>query len=356
MHSKFMQRCLSLAKLGIGHVPPNPMVGSVIVYEGRILSEGYHQKLGESHAERKAISRVKDKDLLRNSTLYVNLEPCSHHGKTPPCADLIVEMGIPEVIVGCLDPNPLVAGKGIEKLRQAGITVIEGILDDESRWLNRRFFTNQTAQRPYVILKWAKTKDGYLDLLRDSESSPHINWITGPELKQLVHKWRTEESAILVGGRTLIHDNPSLTAREYFGENPTRIAIDTQGGLPSHLDFFDTKARSILLKKKDISFSTPKNIILEDIDDNDSVAEMLERLYNAGISSIIIEGGQVTLERFLQSGLWDEARILTGDKSFGAGLRAPALDHEPDQRIGYGKELLEVYYSAGLLVTTGKPV
>jgi diaminohydroxyphosphoribosylaminopyrimidine deaminase/5-amino-6-(5-phosphoribosylamino)uracil reductase len=239
---KYMLRCLELAKDGFGNVAPNPMVGCVIVCEGKIIGEGYHQEYGKAHAEVNAIHSVRDKSLLQKSTLYVNLEPCAHFGKTPPCANLIVEHNIPRVVIGCVDSYSEVSGKGIEKLRNAGIEVTVGILENESLELNKRFFTFHNKKRPYVILKWAETQDGFIDVDRPLDKSRDTtadNWITSPLSKQLVHKWRSEEAAIMVGTTTVLNDNPQLNVREWKGKNPTRIVIDLQDRLPQTLHVFD---------------------------------------------------------------------------------------------------------------------
>jgi diaminohydroxyphosphoribosylaminopyrimidine deaminase/5-amino-6-(5-phosphoribosylamino)uracil reductase len=220
-----MQRCFQLAENGLGYVAPNPLVGCVIVCDGKIISEGFHQQYGLNHAERNAILHVADKDLLKKSILYVNLEPCSHFGKTPPCADLIIERKIPKVVVSNLDSNPEVAGKGIERLQNAGIEVITGVLENQGRFLNRRFFTHIEKKRPYIILKWAKSLDGFM-------SSETERWITNEAMRNLVHKWRSEESAIMVGTNTVSTDNPKLNVRAYFGKNPLRITIDKNHRLP----------------------------------------------------------------------------------------------------------------------------
>ena len=226
-HEKFMQRCLELAAIGSGYVAPNPMVGCVIVANDLIIGEGYHRIFGGPHAEVNAFDEVENEDLLSSATLYVSLEPCSHFGKTPPCVDLIISKKIQRVVIGCRDSNPAVSGKGIDRLKRAGIEVIEGVLENECRWLNKRFFTFHERQRPYIVLKWAQTQDGYIDRIR-GEASSGINWVTSETTKSLVHKWRSEEQSILVGRNTIINDNPSLTVREYDGRNPIRIVIDSQ--------------------------------------------------------------------------------------------------------------------------------
>ncbi|MDR2908161.1 MAG: bifunctional diaminohydroxyphosphoribosylaminopyrimidine deaminase/5-amino-6-(5-phosphoribosylamino)uracil reductase RibD, partial [Bacteroidales bacterium] len=305
MHETYMQRCFQIAQNGLGQVAPNPMVGCVIVYEGQIISEGFHQKYGENHAERNAILRVKDENLLKKSTLYVNLEPCSHHGKTPPCADLIIEKGIPKVVVSNIDSNSEVGGKGIERLRKAGVEVITGVLEEEGRFFNRRFFTYIEKQRPYIILKWAESLDGFIY----SETERQI---TNRAVQTLVHKWRSEEPAIMVGTNTVLVDNPQLNVRAYFGKNPLRITMDRQHKLSKDLHFFDD--------------SQPTKIY-----ETDNLLEILADLHSQKIQSIIIEGGAKLLQSFIDQNLWDEARILTGNKHLHSGLQAPKI---------HGKEIL----------------
>lgn len=299
----YMQRCLQLASLGLGDVQPNPMVGAVIVKDGQIIGEGYHHKYGGPHAEVNAIDSVKDKELLKKSTIYVNLEPCSHFGKTPPCADLIIRMGIPKVVVGTVDYHDKVNGHGIAKLQDAGIEVVTGVCEAECVELNKRFFTYHRQHRPYVILKWAQTADGYMDIDR-SESPVDSYWITNPTLKVIVHKWRSEEDAILVGHNTMLNDKPQLTTRLYPGKDPQRYLMqrgDEQiAPLPCTL--------------------TPSN-----------VEECLHIMYDNRVQSVIIEGGRKTLDMFITSGLWDEARILVGSQYWGKGLPAPVLTQTPNK-------------------------
>ena len=246
IHEKFMQRCIDLARLGAGNTAPNPMVGSVIVYDGKIIGEGYHRRNGEAHAEVNAINSVNDKSLLRHASLYVNLEPCAHYGKTPPCANLIASIGIPNVIIGSVDSAAHVSGKGIQILKDAGCEVTTGVLESESRELNKRFFTFHEKKRPYIILKWAQTKDGFIDILRNNNCSVEPTWITNEYAKTLVHKWRSEEQAILIGTNTALADNPSLTTRLWKGKNPIRIVFDRNLRLPQGLRVFDDKAKTII--------------------------------------------------------------------------------------------------------------
>lgn len=334
-----MQRCLQLAKMGIGNVAPNPMVGSVIVFEDKIIGEGYHQKYGEAHAEVNAINSVKDKSLLEKSTIYVNLEPCSHFGKTPPCANLIVEKKIPRVVIGCLDSNVDVAGKGIEKLKSAGIEVEINILEKECRELNIRFFTFHEKKRPYVILKWAQSADGFIDVKRTNQQKG-IVWMSQPETKKLVHQWRHEEAGILVGWKTIATDNPELTCREVIGKNPIRIVIDQD----LRLDYtaFKVGNRStptIVLTKKEavagagLEFINPSNF---------SIAEILNSLHQQKIQSVIIEGGKTTIENFITSGIWDEARIIQGITTISEGELAPKISGTTISENKFGKDLIRI--------------
>ena len=303
-HIQYMQRCLQLARLGLGSVQPNPMVGAVIVHNGLIIGEGYHHRYGESHAEVNALAAVKDKSLLAESTLYVNLEPCSHFGKTPPCADAIIRHRIPHVVVGTMDCHDKVNGAGIAKLRAAGIDVTVGVCEAECEELNRRFFTFHRHQRPYVILKWAQTADGFMDVDR-SDGQPHEYWITNPALRVLVHKWRSEEDAILVGYNTMRNDRPQLTTRLYPGKNPQRF---------------------VMQRGQDVIAPLPCTAVSMD------VKECLQHLYEQRIQSVIVEGGRKTLDRLIASGLWGEARGLAGGATGGKGLPAPALPDSPQRQ------------------------
>lgn len=306
-HEFFMQRCLELASLGLGRVQPNPMVGAVIVANGIVIGEGWHRKYGDSHAEINAINSVKNPILLEKSTLYVNLEPCSHYGKTPPCADAVINAGIPEVVIGIVDPNAKVNGEGINKLKMAGVNVIINVLEDQCRDLNFRFFTFHQLHRPYIILKWAQTSDGFMDVERRNDGEIESYWITNQELRVIVHKWRSEEDAIVVGYNTMIHDKPQLTNRLYSGKNPVRFVMQRNVNTSSYDDNY-----SVL----------PENLI-----------EAMHSLYCQNIQSLIVEGGRKTLERFLDAGLWDEARILIGNQQWGKGLKAPQINQIPDNEI-----------------------
>lgn len=301
----YMQRCLQLAALGLGKTSPNPMVGAVIVHNNEIIGEGYHHQCGQAHAEVNAINSVKNMELLKKSTLYVNLEPCSHFGKTPPCADAIIRYGIPKVVIGSIDYHDKVNGNGVRKLRDAGVEVVENVCKADCEELNRRFFTFHQQHRPYIILKWAQTRDGYMDIDR-TDSSASTYWITNPALKVLVHKWRSEEDAILVGYNTMRNDRPQLTTREYPGKDPQRF---------------------VMQRGTDVIADLPYTPLSE------KAEEAVQQLYSLKIQSVIIEGGKKTLEKFLEIGLWDEARILMGSQRWGKGLLAPNIPKTPEKVV-----------------------
>lgn len=323
-HEKFMERCCTLAELGTGMVAPNPLVGCVLVHQGKIIGEGFHHEFGGPHAEVLAIASVKNPELLRDSILYVSLEPCSHHGKTPPCCDLIIEKAIPQVIVGSIDPFPQVSGMGIYKLMQAGIEVQTGILENKCQELNRRFFTFQQKKRPYIILKWAQSSDGFIDKSRTSlETEPPVK-ITNSLSDTLVHKFRASESAILTGTHSAMLDNPSLTVRHWSGENPLRVVIDHRLKLPESLHLFDNRVKTMVFTAMD--HSDKKNIRYEIINFGDHVlAQILERLYHQEIQSLLVEGGAITLGHFIRQNLWDEALIFTSPQIISGGIRAPEI-------------------------------
>lgn len=341
MHEKFMNRCLELAQKGAGFVSPNPMVGSVIVHQGKIIGEGFHEQYGMAHAEVNAINSVKNPELLTESTIYVNLEPCAHFGKTPPCSDLIIAKKIPHVVVGCIDSYAQVAGKGIEKMKKAGCHVEVGALEKECLDLNRRFFTFHNQQRPYVILKWAESKDGFIDIDRQGQKGVH--WISHPNTKKLTHQWRHEEDAILVGRKTVETDNPSLTCREYKGKNPIRIVIDKDMRLDygafavgDHQQLTYILTRKKIQGSNQLQFLNPQGFEIKNI---------LELLYEKGIQSVIIEGGAETLQRFIAANLWDEARIITGVAPINKGKIAPTLKGTKTKSFTYGEDQISIYYN-----------
>jgi len=335
-----MQRCLELARLGTGWTAPNPMVGCVIVKDNEIIGEGYHKTFGEPHAEVNAINSLKDKSQLEGATVYVSLEPCSHFGKTPPCADLLITSNVKTVVVACRDTNPAVAGKGIDRLRKAGIEVIEGVLETESRALNKRFFTFHEKQRPFVILKWAQTLDGYLDKKR-SNSDLGVNWISQPETKALVHKWRGEEQSILVGKNTIINDNPSLTVRSYKGKNPVRIVIDSQLQIGGDVNIYSAESPTIVFNR--IRNEKKENVEWVKINET-STKNILDELYNRGIISVFVEGGSRTLQYFIIDNVWDEALVIVGNKRFEEGLKAPIINRVPIAAHPFGEDMI-YYYS-----------
>lgn len=310
-----------MAKNGLGTTYPNPLVGCVIVYENKIIGEGWHKKSGEAHAEVIAIESVQNKELLSSSTLYVSLEPCSHFGKTPPCADLILKYKIPNVVIGTIDPNSKVAGKGIQKLKDSGVNVTFGILEKECNELNKRFFTFHRKSRPFIILKWAESSDGFISPKNRSEEKPV--WISNEYSRQLVHKWRSEEQAILVGTQTIIDDNPSLTVRDWTGENPIRVIIDKENNVDSSKNVFDNQAKTNVFSSKEVTSNseTIQNIKI-DFDIN-STQTIVEKLYENNIQSIIIEGGSKTIQSFIDANIWDEARVFIGEIKLHEGTKAP---------------------------------
>ncbi|MBP6182731.1 bifunctional diaminohydroxyphosphoribosylaminopyrimidine deaminase/5-amino-6-(5-phosphoribosylamino)uracil reductase RibD [Flavobacterium sp.] len=338
IHEKYIERCIELAKNGLGTTYPNPMVGSVIVYEDKIIGEGWHKKAGEPHAEVNAVNSVKDKSLLKKATIYVSLEPCSHFGKTPPCCDLIIKNQIPNVVIGTIDPNIKVAGNGIKKLIEAGIHVTVGVQEAECHELNKRFFTFHKKRRPYIILKWAETQDGFIAPLEKDEKKPV--WITTVYSRQLVHKWRTEEQAILIGTQTVLDDNPKLNARDWHGNNPIRLIIDQNNRIPRYSHVFDNQVKTILFSKSKTTIEK-ENTTFEVIDFKENIAsQIVEVLYNHHVQSVIIEGGRQTLQTFIDANLWDEARIFVGKIQFTAGTKAPILDKKPFEKYSIGQDEL----------------
>lgn len=314
----FMQRALELATLGRSKVSPNPMVGCVIVHDEKIIGEGWHQNYGGPHAEVHAITAVEDKYVLRESTVYVNLEPCSHVGKTPPCTDLLLEHQVKKVVVANLDTNPNVSGNGIKKLREAGVVVITGIFDKKGRELNKRFFTLMEKQRPFIMLKWAQTSDGFI-----AHENYDSKWISGEYSRQLVHKWRSEEDSILVGTKTALHDNPQLNVRDWSGRNPVRIVIDRFLKLSDTLRVFDKTQKTIVYNV--LKHEEHENLVLVRLNEEDFLKQLMHDLYSRRIQSVMVEGGSQTLQFFIDSQLWDEARVFVSPRSFGKGIQAPVL-------------------------------
>ncbi len=328
MYKKYMQRCLELAKNGLGTTRPNPMVGCVIVCNDTIIGEGYTSPYVGNHAEVNAIASVKNKRLLEKSTLYVSLEPCNHHGKTPPCSDLIIKSKIPKVVIGVIDEHSIVAGKGVKYLKKNGCEVVVGVLERECKERNKRFFTFHTKKRPYIILKWAETQDGFIDMLRKKGAEKKPNWISNKYSQQLVHKWRSEEHAILVGTNTVIADNPKLSVRKWSGKNPIRLILDNSLRIPLDSHVLDGSVKTIVFTSSRTLFSNEKeNVIIEYIDYAMDVPQQIcDILYKNNIQSVLIEGGAQTLRGFINADLWDEARIFIGNKKFGEGLESPKID------------------------------
>lgn len=344
-HEQYMHRCLELARLGAGHVAPNPMVGAVLVYNDRIIGEGYHRQYGKAHAEPNCIASVKKEDehLIHQSTLYVSLEPCAHFGKTPPCADLVIQKKIPKVVIGCRDPFVQVNGKGIEKLKAAGIEVEPGVLEQECKELNKRFFVFHTQHRPYVVLKWAQTLNGRIAARpglsdnADNEGSRGTRlFISNEYTNRIVHKWRSEEMSIAVGTNTALLDDPELTTRLWKGNDPIRIVVDMDLRLPKSLKLFNSKAPTLVFNTKEHSLP-PEKIPLHELkkmgaayykvtEDVSLVHQMLNALYRMNIQSVLVEGGSYLLQSFIDEEMWDEARVITNEQlTIGNGLPAPVL-------------------------------
>lgn len=333
-----MQRALELAELGQGQVSPNPMVGCVIVYEGKVIGEGWHKKYGDWHAEVNAIAAVADQSLLSQSTAYVTLEPCAHFGKTPPCADLLIKHGLKRVVICNVDTNPLVGGKGIEKLQAAGIDVQTGVLESEGRQLNRRFFTFIEKKRPYVLLKWAQTADGFI--ARENYDS---KWISNIHSRQLVHKWRVEEDAILVGTNTALYDNPRLNVREWSGWDPVRIVIDASLRLPFSLHLFDQSQPTLcynFLKNESQEFVQYVKVN----DPAKMIEEIGEDLYRRKIQSVMVEGGARLLQGFIEKEYWDEIRLFTASHVFGKGIESPSFKGKLVETQQLQGDRVDIYY------------
>ena len=321
---EYMSRCLQLAKKGYGATKNNPMVGCVVVHNNTIIGEGYHRKIGEAHAEVNAINSVKDISLLKESTLYVSLEPCSHFGKTPPCAELILSKSIPRVVVAITDPNPQVAGRGIQMLRDRGVELTVGILENEARDLNKSFFVNQINKRPFVTLKWAETKDGYIDNQRSDHTKPPLK-LSNSITQCIVHKLRTQNMGIMVGTNTALKDNPRLNARKWSGDNPVRIVIDRTAKIPHDSHLFSDETPTIVFTQLE-SYPNHKNVTSICIDFTDNVNEqILQKIFELNIASVLIEGGSILISSFIESNLWDEAFIEVSDCEIGCGIRAPHI-------------------------------
>lgn len=326
---RYMQRCLQLAENGKGFVSPNPMVGAVIVHNDRIIGEGFHREYGKAHAEVNAIKSVSNKSLLQDSTIYVSLEPCSHHGKTPPCSQLIIDSQIPRVVIATLDPYHQVSGRGVNMLREAGAEVIVGIMEEEAKKLNKTFFTNQILKRPYIYLKWAQTKDGFIDILRTSNDKPQPTVISNNFTRILVHKLRAECTAILIGTNTAVNDNPSLSTRYWYGKSPTRVILDRSGRIPANYNIFDNSTNTIIFTEtiNTITQNNKTKLIPLKFDEN-VITNILSELHVSKIDSVLVEGGSHVLQSFIDKGIWDEAYIEISNTKFETGLPAPKINGE----------------------------
>ena len=322
-HEYYIKRCLEISKQGIGTTRPNPSVGAVLVVDDKIIGEGFTSPYGGNHAEVNAISSVKNDEDLKKATMYVTLEPCSHYGKTPPCADLIVKSGIKKVVIGCLDVNEIVAGRGIERLQNEGCEVVVGVLENECKAHHKRFFTFHSKKRPYIILKWAQTQDGFIAPNNRAKQAPV--WITQKVSRQLVHKWRSEEHSILVGTTTILDDNLSLDVRSWSGENPLRIVIDKDLTIPKDLKVYDGSVKTIFINQK--ITTNNENLFFEKINFSKPIAlEICKVLFKHKVQSLIVEGGRKTIQTFIDENLWDEARVFAGLVNFNEGTKAPILD------------------------------
>jgi diaminohydroxyphosphoribosylaminopyrimidine deaminase/5-amino-6-(5-phosphoribosylamino)uracil reductase len=339
-HELYMKRAMELARLGSGYVSPNPLVGCVIVHEGRIIGEGWHKKYGQPHAEVNAIEVVSDKSILKESTLYVNLEPCSHTGKTPPCANLIIDHQLSKVVLSNADSNPLVKGKGIQRLRDAGITVIRDVLSKEGRDLNKRFFTFIERKRPYIILKWAETLDGFI-----ARKNNDSKWISDEYSRQLVHKWRTEEDAVLVGSGTAWYDNPMLNVRHWSGRDPVRVVIDRHLKLGPNLNLFNGNQRTICYNL--VKDEARKNLLFVQLEAENFLESLVQNLYKQHVQSVIVEGGAQILNSFIKAGLWDEARIFISPQQFHTGIASPKLPGVLQEERKLQNDLLRIVNPPG---------
>ena len=335
-----MEKCLMLAEKGRGQVSPNPMVGSIITHKGEFIGEGYHQTFGESHAEVNAIHAVKNKALLKESTVYVNLEPCAHFGKTPPCADFLIRHHVKKVVIGCVDSFSEVSGKGIEKLKKAGIQVQVGVLEEKCLELNKRFFLFHKEKRPYIILKWAQSEDRFLAPYAMPKGAPF--WLSGEKSKTLVHRWRTEEDAIMVGTNTAVMDNPALTARMWKGRNPIRVVLDRHLRISRDATLFDGSVSTFVFTEKEHPSSENLHFIKIPFGEK-MIPSLLAFLYQKGIQSLIIEGGKALLESFIEASLWDEARVFTCPKHLGLGVPAPSFSYETHSKERVGEDTLTIH-------------
>ena len=333
IHEKYISRCIELGKLGIGNTYPNPSVGCCLVVDDKIIGEGYTSIAGGNHAEVNAINSVKNKSLIKESTIYVTLEPCCHHGKTPPCVDKIIACGIKTVVIGIKDPNPLVCGKGIEKLKENGVEVISGVLKNECIEHHKRFLSYIINKRPYIILKWAETADGFIAPKQKDINEPY--WISNTKSRQLVHKWRSEEQAILVGAKTIREDDPRLTTRDWEGKN-CDIYILSKKSVRKDYKIFNQDSKVTILDSKEIDYK------------KDIVKQICDKFYDDKILSIIVEGGAKTLFNFIDSGVWDEMRVFKTKEKLGDGIKGPRSKHKASKKFDVGGNKLEYYLNKGV--------
>ena len=333
IHEKYISRCIELGKLGIGNTYPNPSVGCCLVVDDKIIGEGYTSIAGGNHAEVNAINSVENKALIKDSTIYVTLEPCCHHGKTPPCVDKIIASGIKTVVIGIKDPNPLVCGKGIKKLKENGVEVVSGVLKNECIEHHKRFLNYIINKRPYIILKWAETSDGFIAPKEKNINEPY--WISNTKSRQLVHKWRSEEQAILVGGKTIREDDPRLTTRDWEGKN-CDIYILSKKGFQKDYKIFNQDSKATMLDSQEIDY------------DKDIVKQICDKLYADKILSIIVEGGTKTLLNFIDSGVWDEMRVFKTKGKLGDGIKGPKIKHKSSKKFDIGDNKLEYYLNKGV--------
>ncbi len=338
----YIKRCLQIAKNGLFTARPNPSVGAVIVVNDKIIGEGFTSAYGGNHAEVNAINSVLDTSVLKEATIYVTLEPCSHFGKTPPCSDLIIKHNLKRVVVGCVDSNSLVAGKGIERLKKANISVTVGVLEQECLMHHKRFFTFQNKKRPYIILKWAETQDGFIAPLKKDTTRPV--WISNDYSKQLVHKFRAKEQAILVGTNTVLADNPKLNVRSWFGEDPVRVVLDNNLRIPKYANVFNESVKTIVFYDEGKVVEDKKNVVFEKVDFTKNLAHQIcEVLQKHNIQSLIVEGGTQTLQTFLDENLWDEARVFVGEAKFLEGVKSPVLEQSIKRQSNIKNDVLKIY-------------
>ena len=337
---KIMNQCLNLAKKGLNKTFPNPMVGCIIVSDKKkIIGQGYHKHYGSKHAEVNAINSVKNKELLKTSTLYVNLEPCYHFGKTPPCVDLIIKNKIKNIVIGTVDPNPKVKGKSINKLQKT-CKIITDVIPDKCKELNNYFFINQIYRRPYIILKWSQTKDHFINNINYKNG---IQQISCKESQKLSHKWRSQVDAIMIGKNTALYDDPQLTTRKVNGPNPIRIIIDKNNTLPRTLKVFNQENKTLIITHKKNTHSNKKNLEFIQINKKDYILDIMKNLKNRNINSIIIEGGRILINNFLKENLWDEARIFTSKKINKKGIKSPDfINIKNHKKLKIGTDYLQI--------------